>query len=379
MTTIAVCGAGRMAEALVYDLQKFSKPERIILIDNDHDRLAKFSGKNLDKQFGDLSDLDFVRPFFKEADLACGAASYKLNLQLSELAIATGCHFVDMGGNYLVVERQFELSEKAAAAGVTLIPDCGLAPGMASVLAAAAVGKLEQVDSLTLRVGGLPQQPEPPLNYALFFSPEGLLNEYREEAVMLRDGKIVTRPSLVDLESLSFPPNFPELEAFNTSGGTSTLPQTYAGKVASLDYKTIRYPGHCAQMKLLFDLGLADENLVTVGDREIVPSRLLEQMLLEKLPATDQDVVLVRVEAVGKKDGKQRRLTYQIEDYFNSETGHTGMQRLTAYSVAIVMQMIVDGTISERGALPLELGVDSQRFIELLAERGIDLRIAANS
>lgn len=377
MTTIAVCGAGRMAEALVYDLQKFTKPEKIILIDSDPNRLDRFSGENLVKQVGDLSDVEFVRPFLQDADLACGAASYRLNVALSKLAIECGCHYVDMGGNNTVVEEQFGLSEQAKSAGVTIIPDCGLAPGMASVLAAGLIGQLDETESLTIRVGGLPQKPEPPLNYALFFSPEGLLNEYREIAVMLRDSKIVQRPSLEDVESLSFLPNFPKLEAFNTSGGTSTLPQTFEGKIKNLDYKTIRYPGHCAQMRLLFDLGLADLESRKVGGSEVIPSRLLEQMLTEKLPNTEQDVVLVRVEAVGKSHGELKRLRYEIEDYFNAESGHTAMQRTTAYSVAIIMQMIAEGTVSQRGTLRLETGVDSQRFVELLGERGIELRFSS--
>ena len=376
MTTIAVCGAGRMAEALVYDLQRFTKPDELILIDNDPQQLELFSGKNLVKHCGDLSDAEFVRPILKNVNIVCGAASYKLNLQLARLAIACGAHFVDMGGNNDAVEQEFALSDEAAAAGVSIIPDCGLAPGMASILVADAVSKLELVESVTIRVGGLPQKPQPPLNYALFFSPEGLLNEYREEAVMLRDGKISKRPSLDDVEPLSFPPNFPELEAFNTSGGTSTLPQTFAGKVDSLNYKTIRYPGHCEQMRLLFDLGLADEAKLSVDNTEIAPSRVLEQMLSRKLPVTNQDVVLVRVEAVGKVDGKPRRLCYEIEDYFVPDTGHTAMQRTTAYSVGIVMQMLAEGSIEQRGTLHLETGINPQRFSELLATREIVLKIA---
>jgi lysine 6-dehydrogenase len=364
MTTIAICGAGRMAEALVYDLQHFTKPDELILIDNDPQRLELFTGKNLVKHCGDLSDAEFVRPILKNVNIVCGAASYKLNLQLARLAIACGAHFVDMGGNNDAVEQEFALSDEAATAGVSIIPDCGLAPGMASILVADAVSKLDVIESIKIRVGGLPQKPEPPLNYALFFSPEGLLNEYREEAVMLRDGKITTHPSLDDVETLSFPPNFPKLEAFNTSGGTSTLP----------DYKTIRYPGHCEQMRLLFDLGLADETRHKVDAVEIAPSRVLEKMLSQKLPVTDQDVVLVRVEAAGKQSGKPRRLSYEIEDYFVPNTGHTAMQRTTAYSVAIVMQMLAEGSIEQRGTLHLETGINPQRFIELLAAREIVLK-----
>ncbi len=379
MTKFLVLGAGLMARALIYDLEKFSNPEKIYLLDRDQAALDWFSSERIEKQCGDLADEGFVAPFFEKADVACGAASYKLNAMLAQQAIKHKVHFVDLGGNNSAVEAEFAMSADAAAAGVTIIPDCGLAPGMASVLVAAGAEKFDEIKSAKIRVGGLPQEPQPPLNYAIFFSPEGLLNEYRERTVVLREKKITQLDSLTEGEELSFPPNFPRLEAYHTSGGASTLPQTFAGRVSSLDYKTIRYPGHFEKIKLLFDLGLADERPVRLKSGEVVPDELLRELLYQKLPKNAPDVVLVWVELVGSRAGARNRITYYIEDYLDRATGHSAMQRTTAYSAAIVMQMLADGTIARRGTLRSEEGIDPTVFLGHLDERGIGVQITTQA
>jgi lysine 6-dehydrogenase len=274
-----------------------------------------------------------------------------------------------------VVQEQFYLSDQAHSAGVTIVPDCGLAPGMVSILAADGFRKFTKVDSMKLRVGGLPQNPKPPLFHAISFSVEGLLNEYREESLALRDGEIVRLPALTELEYLSFPPNFPELEAFHTSGGASTLPETYAGKVKTLDYKTIRYVGHLERLKVLFDLGLADENPIEIDGAQVIPAKLLSNQLEKALPEGVADVVVAYVEVKGD-DGQ--KATYYIEDYFDYETGHSAMQRTTAYSAGVIMQMLAEESIPHTGPIRLEESVNPTRFMELLERRhiAIDRRFA---
>jgi len=365
-----------MARALVYDLEKFSNTKKIIVLDRDKTALERIEGPSVEKHCGNLAESDFVEPFFEMAAVACGAASYKLNAMLASLAIKHRVHFVDLGGNNSAVEAEFAMSDQAQSAGVTIIPDCGLAPGMASVLVAAGVEQMDEVESVKIRVGGLPQSPQPPLEYAVFFSPEGLLNEYRERTVVLRNGRMTQLDSLTEGEQLSLPPNFPKLEAYHTSGGASTLPQTFVGRVSSLDYKTLRYPGHFEKIKLLFDLGLADESPVAIDGTEVVPDKLLRELLYRKLPKNAPDVVLVWVELIGQKAGKKTRLTYYIEDYFDKSTGHSAMQRTTAYSAAIVMQMLSDGAISKRGTLRSEEGIDPQTFLRHLTERGIGVQVS---
>ena len=378
MTTFLVCGAGMMAQALVHDLRKFANPNKIIVLDLDQSRLDGIANDRVEKHQGDLTDRAFVEPFFRQADIACGAASYKLNAILADCALANGTHFIDLGGNNTVVEQQFAMSDRAAKADLTVIPDCGLAPGMASILAADGVGKFDRVDSVKMRVGGLPQHPQPPLNYSIFFSPEGLLNEYREPTVVLRDGKLTRLESLTEIEELSFPPNFLKLEAFHTSGGASTLPYTYEGRISNLDYKTIRYPGHVEKIKFLFDLGMADEKPYEIDNLTISPDRMLREVLSRRLPQNAPDVILCYVEVVGSNNGKPGKATYYIEDYLDTTTGHSAMQRTTAYSAGIVMQMLAEGTISKRGTLKSEDGIDTGRYIELLKQRGIEVKITRN-
>ncbi len=375
MTTFLVCGAGLMSKALVYDLIKFSKPTKVILLDIDQARLDSINGDKVEKHLGDLSEESFFEPFVKEADIAAGSASYKLNQALTECAIQHKTHFIDLGGNNSVVDAQFAMSDQAAAAGVTIIPDCGLAPGMASVLAADGISQFDKIESVKLRVGGLPQNPRPPLNYAVFFSPEGLLNEYREPTVVLRDSKLTKLQSLTEGERLSFPPNFPELEAYHTSGGASTLPFTFEKKIGDLDYKTIRYVGHFEKIKFLFELGMADETKYDVEGVRLSPDQMLRNVLYRHLPKNAPDVVLVYVEVVGMKSGRRMTASYYIEDYLDKTTGHSAMQRTTAYSAAIVMQMIAEGSINKRGTLRSELGIDHRRFIAHLGERGIGVKI----
>src|SRR6185436_14645703 len=170
---------------------------------------------------------------------------------------------------------------EARAAGINIIPDCGLAPGMVAVLVAHGASKFETLDEVHIRVGGLPQDPKPPLDYQLVFSVEGLINEYIEPARVIRDGRITTVESMTEVESLDFPAPFGTMEAFQTSGGTSTLVETYLGNVRELDYKTIRYPGHCEKFKTMIDLGLCPSE--PVGG--VVPRRLFGELLVRNLPA----------------------------------------------------------------------------------------------
>ena len=199
----------------------------------------------------DVRDATVVGGLMAEADVAISAVNYWFNADLAELAIAGQAHFLDLGGNNDIVAREFELHDRALERGIAIVPDCGLAPGLAGILGYWLADGLDRPESLKLRVGGLPADPRPPMNYKVVFSVEGLINEYVEPAVVIRDGRLQTVPSLSELEHLTFPEPFGELEAFQTSGGTSTLPKTLEGRIPFLDYKTIRYKGHCAQMRLL--------------------------------------------------------------------------------------------------------------------------------
>ena len=296
--------------------------------------------------------------------------NYWYNENLAKAAIEAGSNFCDLGGNNDVVDAELALDGAAKARGVSIIPDCGLAPGMVAVLVAHGAARFQKLDEVHIRVGGLPQNPKPPLDYQLVFSVEGLINEYIERARVIRNGRITEVDSMTELEELHFPEPFGKMEAFQTSGGTSTLVETFLGKVRELDYKTIRYPGHCDKFKAMIDLGLCSSDPIEVDGARVKPRRLLGDLLVRHLPADEPDWVLVRV--IFKGDGKS--LTYDIIDRQDEKTGLSAMMRTTAFPASIVALMMARGQTLPKGALPQERCVPPDLFMEELAKRDIKVQ-----
>lgn len=374
---VLILGSGQMGKGAAYDLVKQDSVEQIILADIDTkcaEALAKEVGDKAVAKTVDAKNHDQLVKAFSEVDSVISAVSYTVNVLHTEVAIETGTHMCDLGGGWTVVEKQLEMNDNAKDAGVTVVPDCGLAPGMVSVLAREGIEYLDRAESVKIRVGGLQQEPRPPLNYALIFSVEGLINEYIEPCVALRDGKITIEDPLVGFEEITFPEPFGKLEAFNTSGGTSTLPHTYKGKVKDLDYKTIRYPGHGHKMWCLMKLGLMDSEKLEVEGVKIAPRRVLESLLEKNLPPSGKDVTLLRVMVEGWKGSESRNIEYEVIDYFDDATGLTSMMRTTSFPASVTAMMMADGRIKKRGVLTPERCIPPNQFIEELRARGIDIK-----
>ncbi|OGC92729.1 MAG: hypothetical protein A2142_04355, partial [candidate division Zixibacteria bacterium RBG_16_48_11] len=311
----------------------------------------------------------------QNSDCVIGSTTYSHNLLLTRACIQARTNFCDLGGNIYVVEKQRSLDEQAKKAGITVVPDCGLAPGMVNVLAYHWVKEFQSVEHLKIRVGGLPRKPQNRLNYQLVFSVEGLINEYLEDAVILRDGKKQMVPCLTGEETLSFARPFQKLEAFCTSGGSSTLPETLSGKVRNLDYKTIRYPGHSQLIRLLMDLSLFSSKPVRLGKQKVIPRQLTARLLTEYLPSNQPDVVLIRIQIEGKKKGRKTKTVYDCIDYYDRKSKLTAMQRTTGFPVAIIAQMLAEGKIREKGVMPQEIVVPGDQFVGELSKRGIKFRV----
>ncbi|MDQ1593432.1 MAG: lysine 6-dehydrogenase [Pyrinomonadaceae bacterium] len=375
---ILVLGAGRMGLGAAYDLAH-SSPEvtAVTVADLDAERarsvVAAVRSEKLTPAAVDVSDHAQTIALMRGHDAVISCVTYFHNLQLARAAIEARANFCDLGGNNAVVASELALDAEAQAAGVNIIPDCGLAPGMVSVLAMHGAARFDELEAVHIRVGGLPQQPRPPLNYQIVFSVEGLINEYVERARVIRGGQIVEVESLSEVEALSFPAPFERMEAFQTSGGTSTLPDTFHGRLQELDYKTIRYPGHCEQFKLLVELGLAASEEIDLDGTRVRPRRLLGEMLTRHLPADEPDVVLIRLAFRGRRNGRDARLRYDIIDRFDERTGLSAMMRTTAFPASIIAQMMARGETTERGARPQELVVPPDDFIAALAARDIHI------
>ena len=374
---VLVMGSGQMGKGAAYDLVKQDSVEQIILADIDlkcAESLAKEVGpKAVAEKVDAKKRADLVKAFSK-VDSVISAVSYTVNVLHTEVAIETGTHMCDLGGGWTVVEKQLEMNDQAKDAGITVVPDCGLAPGMVSVLARHGIELLDRIESVKIRVGGLQQEPRPPLNYSLIFSVEGLINEYVEPCVAIREGKIVVEDPLIGFEELTFPEPFGKLEAFNTSGGTSTLPHTYLGTVNELDYKTIRYPGHGHKVWCLLKLGLMNSELVDIDGTKVAPRRVLEKMLEQNLPPAGKDATLIRVMVEGWKGTESRKIEYEVVDLYDDATGLTSMMRTTSFPAAVTAMMMADGRITERGVLTPERCIPPELFIEELRSRGIDIK-----
>lgn len=335
--------------------------------------VAALVGGNVTAKQIDASNYDDIVKLFHGHNSVISCVNYWYNVSLSKAAIETGANFCDLGGNNYVVDEQLALDAEAKAGGINIIPDCGLAPGMVSVLAMHGAARFDSVDEIHIRVGGLPQDPQPPLNYQLVFSVEGLINEYIEVARVIRDGKIVEVDSMTELESLEFA-GFPPLEAFQTSGGTSTLPDTFLGNMRELDYKTIRYAGHCDKFKTMIDLGLCSSEEMVVDFQKIRPRKIFGELLQQHLPADGPDYVLVRLDFVGTKDGEANKLRYDIVDKQDEATGMSAMMRTTAFPASIIAQMMAKGDVLSRGATPQEKAIDPEKFVAELARRNINIK-----
>lgn len=375
---IAVIGSGLMGRAVVYDLSRADGVEKLGLFDFDAELAAEIARKygNDITTAGkiDATDEDEVAAVLQNYDACISAVTYKYNEGLTRAAIKSRTHFFDLGGNNDVVRMQFDMDNAAKEAGITVIPDCGLAPGMVSVLAAGGMKEFDKINSLKIRVGGLPQVPRPPLNYQLVFSSEGLINEYWEPVVILENGQTKTINPMTGLEQLEFD-GIGELEAFYTSGGTSTLPQTYKGIIDFLDYKTIRYPGHCQLFKPMLEIGLGSRGPIRIGDVSIEPRELFKKVLEKNLAFNEPDLVLVRLTFEGTKGGSPRKLVYEIIDRQDSRTGLTSMMRCTSFPVAIIAWMVCSGRVAQKGVVPQELAIEPQFFITQLKKRNINVTI----
>jgi lysine 6-dehydrogenase len=314
---VLVLGAGRMGLGAAYDLAHNSEGvESVTVADVDEGRARAVAETLRDGRVRpaqvDVEDHARVVELMRGHDAALSCVTYFHNLQLARAAVEARTHFCDLGGNNTVVDAELALDEEARAVGVNIVPDCGLAPGMVSVLAAHGAARFTQLDEIHIRVGGLPQQPRPPLDYQIVFSVEGLINEYVERARVIRNGELIEVESMTELESLDFPAPYGRMEAFQTSGGTSTLPETFLGKVQELDYKTIRYPGHCERFKLLIDLGLASSEETEAHGTRIIPRKLLGELLTRHLPADEPDLVFIRLEFAGSLKTDEDSLKKQL-------------------------------------------------------------------
>ena len=372
-----VLGAGLQGSACAFDLLNNAAVERVFLADVKLGELSSFlspfAGDRLVPLALDVRDASAVRAAMAHCDGVLSAIPYYFNFPLAQLAVENGVHFCDLGGNTEIVRQQLTLDTAAKANAVSVVPDTGLAPGMVNVIAQHGIDQFDQVERVQLFVGGLPQVPEPPLGYQIAYSIEGMIDYYTTPSLVVRDGVPQEVRALSELETVHFAEPLGDLEAFHTAGGLSTMVFRYAGKIASMEYKTLRYPGHARIMESIRGLGLLDTAAVDVKGQQVVPRDVFVRVAGEVLRKGKPDLVALRVVVTGTKDGQRSTRAWEVVDHYDHARGITAMMRTTGYTLSITGQLQVSGAIAAGVRTPDEC-VPAARYFELLAERGVMVR-----
>ena len=371
-----VLGGGTQGSAAAYDLLQDDEVREVVVADlrtdSVHPALRPWLGGRLTMLRVDASSEREVAAAMRGATGVLCALPYYFNLEMTRLAVAAGAHYTDLGGNTAIVNSQRDLDGTARDRGLSVTPDIGLAPGMVNVLAQAGIAEMDRTDSVRLWVGGLPQDPKPPLNYQIVYSLEGVVDYYVTPAEILRDGRRTTVEALSGLEELDFPAPVGRLEAFHTGGGTSTLPHRYEGRIGVVEYKTLRYPGHARIMRAIRELGLLSDRDVDYNGSRINPRKFFIQQVTPLL-ANKQggDMVVARVEVAGEKGGQPARIRYEVIDYHDPATGITAMARTTGFSLSITALMQARGQVTARGVGTPDEVIRPELYVEELGRRGI--------
>lgn len=373
-----IMGSGMQGRGCAFDMLRNPSVREILLVDASDkalERARDFLGDDRVRTArADAADVRRVRTLARHYDVLVSAAPYFFNLRLAKAAIAAKTHFLDLGGNTEIVRKELALNRDARRAGVAVQPDVGLAPGMANTLGAHGISMMDRADEALMRVGGLPQDPVPPMNYTLVFSEHGLINEYVEPAMALRDGRRVFLPGLSEIETIHFPKPLGRCRAAHAYGGLATMAYTYAGKVRHMDYKVIRYPGHFAVINGMNAMGFFDKKEVQVGSAVLTPRAMSARLFRRHfLRPGDKDIVALRVIVRGRKGRRRMEVVYDMIDKHDDRTGLSAMMRTTGFPASIVAQMMVRGLVRP-GAHPIEKGVPPEPFIQEARKRGFKIR-----
>jgi len=365
------------------DLISFGNPEELILADAFPETAANLKGflekhtrpRKLSLLQVDAADVNATAAAARGCDLILNAAPYQFAVEITKAAIQARVPMVDLGGDTERVLKQLELSDQAKAAGITVIPDCGMGPGMTNITVGHAMEILDHADTIITRDGGIPLNPKPPLFYHLVFAIETLTNEYTGMTTQMRDGKMIEIAPMTEIEQCDLPV-VGKVEATHGMGMLSTLPWTYEGRVKNLENKFVRYPGHLTFLKTLRDVGFFSREEIKT-ERGMFQPRAMTKAVMEKFlmpKGGEKDVSFIQTVSEGIKDGKKTVIEHWICDYSDEKTGLTSMQRTTGFTASIVGQMIVSGVLTAKGVLPPELGVPKLAFFEEIQKRGFEFK-----
>lgn len=334
MKNIAVLGLGKVG-ALASDLLHNSG-----FSVTGYDLTGGGDGRAYPVYAADLTDAETLSALCSANDAVLSCLPFHLNAPIAEIAHGAGIHYFDLTEDVPTTKAIIELSKTSKG---LMAPQCGLAPGFVGIVAADLIGALDDCRACRMRVGALPQNPTGLMGYAFNWSPEGVVNEYLNDCEVIEDGQVKWVSAMEWLEDIYI--DGMKLEAFTTSGGLGTMCETYLGRVANLDYKTMRYPGHAAQMNFFFHELLMRDRRKEAGE-----------ILVHAKPPVEDDVVYVHVSAEGHAGGRLARREF-VRAYRPIEVAgksRTAIAWTTAGSVVAVIEMVRDGVLPSSGFLKQE-------------------------
>lgn len=381
MKKYCIIGSGRQGTAAAFDIVNHGNPKSLTIIDSNNnnlegcrDKIKKLTDFDVDILNIDIKDQNKLIQSLLDIDIFLSSVPYMFNLYLTDIAIKSKTSMVDLGGHTNNVIKQLEKSKEAKEAGITIVPDCGMGPGMNVSMALLAMEGFDEVEEVRVWDGGLPQEPKPPWNYNLFFNIAGLTNEYDGNAYFIRNGKVAEVPCFEDIETLEFD-NIGNLEAAVTSGGLSTMPWTFENKIKLLENKTLRYKGHWEQMIAFRQLGLFREEKLKIDNVEISPRDFYHTLLEPKLEQNNlKDICIMRTEATGMLNGVKTTKKVECIEKYNEDTKFLAMEMWTGFHASMVMQHIAASKI-ESGAYPIEKALSGNDFYNYAVSRNYKIEI----
>ena len=381
MKNICIIGAGRQGTACAYDLIKFLEDVNLVFLDVDinqskkaSDKINDLLGYKANYESFDIYDEKKLIQFLKPFDILLSSVPYHYNIYLTDVAIKTKTSMVDLGGHTQNVIRQLSRSQDAIEAGISIVPDCGMGPGMNVSVALMGIESMDSPKHVHVWDGGLPLKPIAPWNYNLFFNINGLTNEYDGSAYFIERGKVKEFDCFELIEEMNFD-DIGILQAAVTSGGLSTMPWTFEGVLETLQNKTLRYPGHWSEMIAYRQLGLFDESKIKFNGTDISPREFYHHMLEPKLLNDCEDVCLMRVHTEGLNKERPSVTKIDIKEKYDQETGFLAMEKWTGWHASIVMIEILNNNI-DNGAIPIEKALSGMVFHKRALERSYDIKIS---
>ncbi len=377
----AVIGAGPLGTAAAYDLAIHGAADEVRILDLVIAR-AREAAERINQLVGrpvaragvvNAAEVTGASQVLEGLDACLSAGPAKHHSRVAEAAIRAGVHFADLGG---AAPEVLALHHRARAAGVSVVPDCGAAPGIANLFVALGLEQMDAPHTVRVRAGDLPErQGDLPLGYQPNFAVEALAHRYFGRVEQIIDGERVEVPALDGLESIEVPGLGP-LEAFATPGGCDTCSTTYDSRLTHFDFKTIRYPGHHRALSLLADLGFLSRDAVIVDGMPVVPLRVFEAVMgrLWSQPAVP-DVFALRVEVLGTDQGRPTRFAATMVE--RAARGLTATQRCTGFGAGAVVAAQAAGHWPA-GARPPERTRSPRALIDDLIRRGLSIQIESD-